>query len=378
MTRIGGPPQTPQPAQTSSINQAQTNATPSSNDSSAARFAVQYRDTTFGYQAQPQGPTRSQLRARKLADSLARKRRAERRTRRNVSGGSDDIDDGGHAPEEHRRVTRDGGGGGSGSGQQHHGDGDGHGEAAADLPAVKSRPGATVPPLAQGALQGIAAAAPNERARESAVLDAFSDTLLDLRQRMSANPQAPLDARIHEAMLDLLAVQRAYGPFSPATLGAARQRLIEASERQAGGGRMAGAVAPMGASSPRTGVAAHAALSTALRAAPGALPASGAALDSSVRGPGIGPAVGPGIGPGISPAASPAISSPASPPSAELPASANGDAAQTLLADRVGRFNLLLGLLIFSASRPTTSTRLAHQTDTLQVLRGGMLARRRG
>ncbi|WP_199541818.1 hypothetical protein [Paraburkholderia kururiensis] len=366
MTRIGGPPQTPQPAQTSSINQAQTNATPSSNDSSAARFAVQYRDTTFGYQAQPQGPTRSQLRARKLADSLARKRRAERRTRRNVSGASDDIDDGGHAPEEHRRVTRDGGGGGSGSGQQHHGDGDGHGEAATDLPAVKSRPGATVPPLAQGALQGIAAAAPNERARENAVLDAFSDTLLDLRQRMSANPQAPLDARIHEAMLDLLAVQRAYGPFSPATLGAARQRLIEASERQAGGGRMAGAVAPMGASSPRTGVAAHAALSTALRAAPGALPASGAALDSSVRGPAVGPAV------------SPAISSPASPPSAELPASANGDAAQTLLADRVGRFNLLLGLLIFSASRPTTSTRLAHQTDTLQVLRGGMLARRRG
>lgn len=378
MTRIGGPPQTPQPAQTSSINQAQTNATPGSNDSGAARFAVQYRDTTFGYQAQPQGPTRSQLRARKLADSLARKRRAERRTRRNVSGASDDIDDGGHAPEEHRRVTRDGGGGGGGSGQQHHGDGDGHGEAATDLPAVKSRPGATVPPLAQGALQGIAAAAPNERARENAVLDAFSDTLLDLRQRMRANPQAPLDARIHEAMLDLLAVQRAYGPFSPATPGAARQRLIEASERQAGGGRTAGAAAPMGASSPRTGMAAHAALGPALRAAPGALRASGAALDSSVRGPGIGPAVSPAVGPAVGPAVSPAVSSPASQPSAELPASANGDAAQTLLADRVGRFNLLLGLLIFSASRPTTSTRLAHQIDARQLLRGGMLARRRG
>jgi hypothetical protein len=336
MTRIGGPPQTPQPAQTSSVNQAQTNATPTSNDSGAARFAVQYRDTTFGYQSQPQGPTRSQLRARKLADSLARKRRAERRTRRNVSGGSDDIDDGGHAPEEHRRVTRDGGGGGGGSGQQHHGDGDSHSEAATDLPAVKSRPGAGVPPLAQGALQGIAAAAPNERARETAVLDAFSDALLDLRQRMSANPQAPLDARIHESMLDLLAVQRAYGPFSPATLGAARQRLIEASERRAG--------------------------SVSAGPVPGTLPGAGLAAR---RAPGA----------AFGTPAAPRANAPAN--TASVPASTSPEPAETLLADRVGRFNLLLGLLIFSATRPTTSTRLAHQIDTLQLLRGGMLARRR-
>lgn len=194
---------------------AQQRSANAQNARNSAQFAALYRgETTFTYGSAPQsGPTVSSQRARRMADSLARKRRAEKRQQRNLRrGGGDDEGAGerGGAHGERLRVTRDGGQRGGGGGQsQDERDGDHYASA---LPSVKPRLAATIPPPS-GRLEAIAArfGPGEESARAAAVRDAWESDLLALHQQVAANPQTDVGALVHQLKIDWLQVEQQIG-----------------------------------------------------------------------------------------------------------------------------------------------------------------------
>ncbi|WP_027210515.1 hypothetical protein [Burkholderia sp. WSM2232] len=221
-----------------------------SQQATLARFAVLYRGTvTFSYARTQQMAMRGSLLARKLAALNARKRNAARRTgmrRPLVVTGNDAYEhaaDSGHSG----RIQREGGGGGRGNGQPQH-DGRDGADSDGGMPRaqIRTRRGhAVIAPPAPGALQKYVAAqalcSNPEMAQTLPRL--WCDTLLALRDEAAARPHAPLDALLHEHFIDLLAVQQQIsasggtsgGATASASMGAWRQRLIEASgEREAG------------------------------------------------------------------------------------------------------------------------------------------------
>ncbi|MBB3000370.1 hypothetical protein FHX57_002722 [Paraburkholderia tropica] len=193
---------------------AQQRSANAQNARNSAQFAALYRgETTFTYGSAPQsGPTVSSQRARRMADSLARKRRAEKRQQRNLRRGGDDEGAGerGGAHGERLRVTRDGGQRGGGGGQsQDERDGD---HDALALPSVKPRLAAVIPPPS-GRLEAIAARfGPGEEgARAAAVRDAWESDLLALHKQVAANPQTDVGALVHQLKIDWLQVEQQIG-----------------------------------------------------------------------------------------------------------------------------------------------------------------------
>ncbi|MGF6768154.1 type III secretion regulatory protein HpaA [Paraburkholderia sp. GAS199] len=190
-----------------------------------AQFAALYRGSTnftYGGDAQ-RGPSVSSVRAKRMADQLARKRRAAKKQRSNGASLEDDGPDDAEAHHaEGQKVNRDGGGRGGGGGHSQGEHGDDHGTSAA--PGIKTRPerGAVPPPT--GRLDAIAAqySQPGqEGARAAAIRDAWRNDMLGLRDELAANPHAPLDARVFERSIDLLDVQQRIGSLAPVHAGGA-------------------------------------------------------------------------------------------------------------------------------------------------------------
>ncbi|MFM0594575.1 hypothetical protein [Paraburkholderia dilworthii] len=189
-----------------------------------AQFAALYRGTTnftYGSDAQ-RGPSVSSVRAKRMADQLARKRRAAKKQRSNGAGLDDDGPDDAEANHaEGHKVNRDGGGrGGGGQSQGDHSDEHDTGTA----PAIKARGDrGAVPPPPAGRLDAVAAQygqPGQEGVRAAAVRDAWRGDMLSLREQLAANPQMPLDARVLEQSIDLLGVQQRIGSISAALPGA--------------------------------------------------------------------------------------------------------------------------------------------------------------
>lgn len=202
-----------------------------------AQFAALYRGTTnftYGSDAQ-RGPSVSSVRAKRMADQLARKRRAAKKQRSNGAGLDDDGPDDAEANHaEGHKVNRDGGGRGGSGGQSQGDHSDEHGTGTA--PAIKARGDrGAVPPPPSGRLDAVAAqyAQPGqEGARAAAVRDAWRGDMLNLREQLAANPQMPLDARVLEQSIDLLGVQQRIGGISAALPGASSG--VAALREQAG------------------------------------------------------------------------------------------------------------------------------------------------
>jgi hypothetical protein len=190
-----------------------------------AQFAALYRGTTnftYGGDAQ-RGPSVSSVRAKRMADQLARKRRAAKKQRSNGAGLDDDGPDDAEAHHaEGQKVNRDGGGRGGGGGHSQGDHSDEHGTGAAAGIKARGDRGA-VPPPPSGRLDAVAAqyAQPGEEsARAAAVRDAWRNDMLSLREQLAANPQMPLDARVLEQSIDLLSVQQRIGSLAAAQPGA--------------------------------------------------------------------------------------------------------------------------------------------------------------
>ncbi|MFM0416074.1 hypothetical protein [Paraburkholderia aromaticivorans] len=211
-------------AQAQHVAQAQQKAANAQGARNGAQFAALYRGTTnftYGSDAQ-RGPSVSSVRAKRMADQLARKRRAAKKQRGNSAALDDDGPDDAEAHHaEGQKVNRDGGGRGGGNHSQ--GDhGDEHDAGAA--PAIKARGDrGAVPPPPPGRLDAIAAqyAQPGQEiARAAAVRDAWRTDMLNLREQLAGNPQIPLDARVLEQAIDLLGVQQRIGSIAASHLGA--------------------------------------------------------------------------------------------------------------------------------------------------------------
>ncbi|MDR3096665.1 MAG: hypothetical protein LBV73_06280 [Paraburkholderia sp.] len=204
-------------AGTQRAHEAQQRSASAQNARSSAQFAALYRgETTFTYSSAPQSaPTVSSQRARRMADSLARKRRAEKRQQRNLrrGGGDEGAEDPGGAHGERLRVTRDGGQRGGG-GQSQDGRDSHDSERDGALPSVKARPAASIPPPA-GRLDAVAArfGPGEEAARAAAVRDAWETDMLGLFKQMAANPQMDFGAQVHQLKIDLLQIQQHIGPL---------------------------------------------------------------------------------------------------------------------------------------------------------------------
>ena len=164
-------------AQAQHVAQSQQKAANAQGARNGAQFAALYRGTTnftYGNDAQ-RGPSVSSVRAKRMADQLARKRRAAKKQRSNAGGLDDDGPDDAEAHHaEGHKVNRDGGGrGGGGHSQGDHSDE--HDSGAA--PSIKARGDRNaVPPPPPGRLDAIAAqyAQPGqEGARAAAVRDAW-------------------------------------------------------------------------------------------------------------------------------------------------------------------------------------------------------------
>jgi hypothetical protein len=181
------------------------------NARNSAQFAALYCGTMFTYGSAPQSELSVRSpRTRHMADSLARKRRAEKRQPRNLRGGADEH---GGAHGERLRVTRDGGHRGGG-GQSHDGN-DPDGDASA-LPPIKARFAANIPPPS-GRLDAVAARfGPGEEgARATAVRDAWQTDMLTLFRQVAANPKMDYGALVHQLKIDLLQIQRRIGALPP-------------------------------------------------------------------------------------------------------------------------------------------------------------------
>lgn len=211
-------------AQAQHVAQSQQKAANAQGARNGAQFAALYRGTTnftYGNDAQ-RGPSVSSVRAKRMADQLARKRRAAKKQRSNAGGLDDDGPDDAEAHHaEGHKVNRDGGGrGGGGHSQGDHSDE--HDSGAA--PSIKARGDRNaVPPPPPGRLDAIAAqyAQPGqEGARAAAVRDAWRTDMLNLREQLAANPQMPIDARVLEQAIDLLGVQQRIGSIAASQPGA--------------------------------------------------------------------------------------------------------------------------------------------------------------
>ena len=198
-----------------------------------AQFAALYRGATnftYGQDAQ-RGPSINSMRARKMADQLARKRRAAKKQRSGGAGLEDDGPD--EADTQHaegHRVDRDGRGGGGG-GQSHDDNADDHASGA--LPALKARKGGAAVPPPAGRLEAIASqyGQPGEEgARNAAIRDAWCDSMLSLREQLAADPQKHFSVAVLEHSMDLLGMQQRFGPLPAVGLAALRDRTAGASE----------------------------------------------------------------------------------------------------------------------------------------------------
>lgn len=196
-----------------------------------AQFAALYRGTTnFTYGQDPQrGPSVSSVRAKKMADQLARKRRAAKKQR---GGGAGLDDDGPEDADTHHAdghaVNRDGRGRGGG-GQSHDDHADEHDSGAA--PAMKVRKDSAMVPPPAGQLEAIAAqyAQPGqEGARNAALREAWCGAMLGLLGQLSASPQAPFAASVLELSMDLLGAQQRFGQLPSLGLSSLRDRSSSA------------------------------------------------------------------------------------------------------------------------------------------------------
>lgn len=224
-------------AQAQHVAQSQQKAANAQGARNGAQFAALYRGTTnftYGNDAQ-RGPSVSSVRAKRMADQLARKRRAAKKQRSNAGGLDDDGPDDAEAHHaEGQKVKRDGGGRGGGGGHSQGDHGDEHGSGTA--PAIKARGDRIVPPPPSGRLDAVAAqfAQPGqEGARAAAVRDAWRTDMLNLRAQLAANPQMPLDARVFEQAIDLLGVQQKIGSLATSQPGAGSG--VAALRERAGG-----------------------------------------------------------------------------------------------------------------------------------------------
>jgi type III secretion regulatory protein HpaA len=206
--------------------QAQQKSANAQGARNGAQFAALYRGTTnftYGNSGQS-GPSAGSIRAKRMANQLARKRQAAKKQRRNGASMEDDgPDEADTQHAEHQRVTRDGGG--RGGGQSHDDHSDDHDAAA--LPSVKARASGTVVPPPAGRLDAVAAQYPEpgqEGARGAAVRDAWCGDMLALLDQLAANPQMPLDAQVLEQSIDLLSVQQRIGQLPAVGLPALRER----------------------------------------------------------------------------------------------------------------------------------------------------------
>ncbi|QCP52293.1 hypothetical protein FAZ95_24235 [Trinickia violacea] len=209
--------------------QAQQKSANAQGARNGAQFAALYRGTTnftYGNSGQS-GPSVGSIRAKRMADQLARKRQAAKKQRRNGASMQDDgPDEADTQHAEHQRVTRDGGG--RGGGQSHDDHSDDH--AAAAVPSVKARASGAVVPPPVGRLDAVAAqySEPGqEGARGAAVRDAWCGDMLALLDKLAANPQMPLDTQVFEQSIDLLSVQQRIGPLPAAGLASLRERRTE-------------------------------------------------------------------------------------------------------------------------------------------------------
>ncbi|CAE6731349.1 hypothetical protein [Paraburkholderia haematera] len=225
-------------AQAQHVAQSQQKTANAQGARNGAQFAALYRGTTnftYGNDAQ-RGPSVSSVRAKRMADQLARKRRAAKKQRSNAGGLDDDGPDDAEAHHaEGQKVNRDGGGRGGGGGHSQGDHGDEHGTGAA--PAIKARGDrSAVPPPPSGRLDAVAAqfSQPGqEGARAAAVRDAWRGDMLNLRDQLAANPQMPIDSRVLEQAIDLLGVQQKIGSIAASQPGAGSG--VAALRERAGG-----------------------------------------------------------------------------------------------------------------------------------------------
>ncbi|MET3233724.1 UNVERIFIED_ORG: hypothetical protein ABIC54_005939 [Burkholderia sp. 1263] len=233
MTRIS----TPSPAPADQPELAREQARNDAGARAGAQFAALYRGTTrFAYARTRGASARRALLARKLRMAVPRPLVAAGEPARGAGAGGSG------------RITRDGGGGSGGQSQHGHdggdssgnGNGNGHGGAASSRGEVGIRSsGKTEVPLPRrGALQTFAASQPPDADLSQTLPKLWCDALLALRDELAANPEARVDARVHERFIDLLTVQRQLGGSEGASgidgdLGAWRQRLIDASSARA-------------------------------------------------------------------------------------------------------------------------------------------------
>ncbi|WP_421377480.1 hypothetical protein ACOCG7_07410 [Paraburkholderia sp. DD10] len=231
MTRIS----TPSPAPADQPELAREQARNDAGTRAGAQFAALYRGTTrFAYARTRSASARRALLARKLRMAVPRPLVAAGEPARGAGAGGSG------------RITRDGGGGSGGQSQHGHdggdsgGNGNGRGGAASSRGEVGIRSsGKTEVPLPRrGALQTFAASQPPDADLSHTLPKLWCDALLALRDELAVNPEARLDARVHERFIDLLTVQRQLGGADAASgidgdLGAWRQRLIDASSARA-------------------------------------------------------------------------------------------------------------------------------------------------
>ena len=197
-----------------------------------AQFAALYRGATnftYGQDAQ-RGPSVSSVRAKKMADQLARKRRAAKKQRGGGVGSDDDGPDDAdaHHADSHS-VNRDGRGRGGG-GQSHDDHADEHDSSAA--PAMKVRKDSAVVPPPAGQLDAIAAQYTQpgqEAARNAALRDAWCGAMLDLRDQLAANPHMHFAANVLEHSMDLLGAQQRFGRLPALGLASLRDRSSSAA-----------------------------------------------------------------------------------------------------------------------------------------------------
>lgn len=231
MTRIS----TPSPAPADQPELAREQARNDAGTRAGAQFAALYRGTTrFAYARTRGASARRALLARKLRMAVPRPLMAAGEPARGAGAGGSG------------RITRDGGGGSGGQSQHGHdggdsrGNGNGRGGAASSRGEVGIRSsGKTEVPLPRrGVLQTFAASQPPDADLSHTLPKLWCDALLALRDELAANPEARIDARVHERFIDLLTVQRQLGGTDAASgsdgdLGAWRQRLIDASSARA-------------------------------------------------------------------------------------------------------------------------------------------------
>ncbi|SPS02511.1 MULTISPECIES: hypothetical protein [Cupriavidus] len=191
--------------------------------------AVLYRGTImFSYALTQHRAMRGSLLARRLATLNARRRNSACRTgvRRSVVAAGDGV---GKAPEaglvNPGRATCD-----TGCGSQSHDKRDGaNSDDCVPRAQIRMRGGqASIARRAPGALQKLVAAQAPRTDLTDTLPRLWCDALLALRDEAAAHPQAPLEARLHESFIDLLAVQLQTGAPGDASMDAWRQRLIDA------------------------------------------------------------------------------------------------------------------------------------------------------